>query len=164
MVVNLTKNNKSRNSTYMPNIKTIEKYIFLTLKFKKTYNYLQLLFIKALIFQLFDIKDHNQIKTNVSNYAIRKILNHINLDSNISPNKSGCSQQHQIAYFSKKIISAEIQYKTHNAKLQAIIKTFKTYCYYPEGCKYKMFVLTNHKNLRLFMDIKNLSFCQFGQI
>ena len=58
------------------------------------------------------------------------------------------------------MIAAGTRYKTHNAKLLAIVKAFKTYCHYLEGCKYKVFVLTNYNNLQRFIDIKNLSFCQ----
>ena len=48
--INLSKNNKSRNLTYMPNIRAIKKRIFLIPNAKKIFNYLQLMFIKALIF------------------------------------------------------------------------------------------------------------------
>ena len=53
MVVNLSnksKNNKSRNLMHMPNIKAKKEPIFLNLNIKKTIDYLQLAFIKALIF------------------------------------------------------------------------------------------------------------------
>ena len=57
-VINLYKNNESRNLTYIPNIKPIEKPIFLTPKAKKAFNYLQLMFIKASILQNLDLKSH----------------------------------------------------------------------------------------------------------
>ena len=41
IIVNLSKNNKSRNSIYISNIKAIEELIFLTLNAKKTFNYLK---------------------------------------------------------------------------------------------------------------------------
>ena len=49
-VLNLSKNNKSRNSIYMPNIRAIKKLTFLIFDAKKILNYLRLTFIKALIF------------------------------------------------------------------------------------------------------------------
>ncbi len=58
------------------------------------------------------------------------------------------------------MISAETQYKTHKQELLAIIEAFKTWLYYLEGCKYKVFVFTDHNNLYQFMDIKNLSSLQ----
>ena len=42
--------NSSKNLTYMPNLRAIKKPNFLTLHAKKTFNYLQLAFIKAPIF------------------------------------------------------------------------------------------------------------------
>ena len=41
--------------------------------------------------------------------------------------------------------------------LLAIVKAFKTWRYYLEGRKHKVFVLTNHNNLRWFIDTKSLS-------
>ena len=48
-ILNLSKNNKSRKSILVPNIKAIEELIFLTSNAKKRFNYLQLVFIKASI-------------------------------------------------------------------------------------------------------------------
>ena len=49
-VINLFKNNKSRKSIYVPNIRIIRKLIFLIFDAKKIFNYLQLAFIKVSIF------------------------------------------------------------------------------------------------------------------
>ena len=62
-----------------------------------------------------------------------------------------------MAYFSKKMISAETYYKTHNGKLLAIVEAFQTWRDYLEGCKHEVLVLTDHNNLRRFMDTKSLS-------
>ena len=66
---------------------------------------------------------------------------------------------HPVAYYSQKMISAKTWYKTHNGKLLTIVKAFKTWQYYLEGCKHKIVNLTNHNNLWQFMDTKNLSSC-----
>ena len=60
-----------------------------------------------------------RIETDVSGYAIDAVSSQLNLDSYASLN-----QWHSVAYFSKKIIPAETQYKTHNVELLAIIETF----------------------------------------
>ena len=70
----------------MLNIRAMEEPIFLTLNTKKTFNYLRLAFIKALIFWHFDLKNHIWIKTNVLNYVIDRVLSQLNLDSNRPPN------------------------------------------------------------------------------
>lgn len=55
------------------------------------------------------------------------------------------------------MISAEIQYKTYDRELLAIVDVFKSQRHYLEGCNYKILVLTNHNNLCQFMDTKSLN-------
>ena len=66
-------------------------------------------------------------------------------------------QWHPVAFFFWKMIFAETKYKTHNGELLAIVKVFKTWLHYLEGCKHEVLVLTDHNNLRQFMDTKSLS-------
>ena len=87
-VMNLSKNNKSRNSTHMPNIGAIKELFFLNLNVKKVFNYLWQVFIKTLILQHFDLKSHIQIKTDISGYVIGVMLSQLNLNSNILSNYS----------------------------------------------------------------------------
>ncbi len=55
------------------------------------------------------------------------------------------------------MILAETWYKIHNGKLLAIVKIFKTWKHYLEGCKYEVVILIDYNNLQRFLDIKNLS-------
>ena len=55
------------------------------------------------------------------------------------------------------MIPAETKYETYNSELLAIIEAFKTWWHYLKGCKHEVLVLTNHNNLRQFMDMKSLS-------
>ena len=73
-VSNLFKNKKFRNLIHMPNIEATEEPNFLTLNAKKDFKYLWLVFIKASIFQYFDLESHIQIEINISGYTINKIL------------------------------------------------------------------------------------------
>ena len=73
-VINLSKNNQSRNLMHVLNIGAIEKLIFLTLNAKKALNYLRLVFIKALILPHFDLENYIWIKTNISSYIISGML------------------------------------------------------------------------------------------
>ena len=57
-VINLSENNKSRNLTYMPNIRAIKKPTFLTFNIKKAFNYLKQTFFKPSIFWHFNLKSH----------------------------------------------------------------------------------------------------------
>ena len=124
MVINL-----SKNLTLMPNIRTIEESLFLTLNVKKVFNHLRLVFIKVLIFWHFNLESDIRIKTTISGYIINEVLSQLKLDFNIlsnNLNKSDFSQWHLVTYFSKKMIFVKIWYNTQNANLLAIIKAFKT--------------------------------------
>ena len=55
------------------------------------------------------------------------------------------------------MIPSETRYKTHDQELLGIVEVFKTWWYYLEGCKFELFVLTDHNNLRRFIDTKSLS-------
>ena len=85
-VVNLSKNKKFRKLTHVPNIKATEKLNFLTSNAKKVFNHLWLAFIKALILQHFDLENHIQIKTDISGYAISRVLNQLNFNSDAALN------------------------------------------------------------------------------
>ncbi len=115
-----------------------------------------------------------QIETDALEYAIGGVLSQMTSDHsdqlssdyvthknlNLISFKSEISQWHPVAFFSRKIIPAETRYETHDQELLAIVEAFKTWRYYLEGCKYEVFVLTDHNNLRRFMNTKSLSSCQ----
>ena len=74
MIVNFFKNNKFRNLIYILNIGTTKESIFIISNAKKGFNYQRQAFIKVLIPQHFDLKNHIQIETNASNYVISRVL------------------------------------------------------------------------------------------
>ena len=80
-------------------------------------------------------------------------LNQMTLDEILRSNVDW----YPVAYFSKKIIPAETQYKTHDGELLAIIETFKTWQYYLKGYKHEVFVFIDYNNLCWFMNTKSLS-------
>ena len=137
----------------MANVETIGEPNFLTPNAKNTFNHLWLAFIEALILQHFDPKSHIWIEINALGYAIGGVLSQLNLDS-----YALSDQWHPVAYFSRNMILAETHYKTHDAELLAIVKAFKTWRHHLKGCKHKGLILTNHNNLRRFIDTKSLSF------
>ena len=59
--------------------------------------------------------------------------------------------------FLRKMIPAKTQYESHNSKLLAIVKAFKTWHHYLKGYNHKMLVLINYNILCRFIDIKSLS-------
>ena len=132
---------------------------FLIPKTRSAFNCLRLAFTKTPILWHFDPECHIVIKTDASGYAISGVLSQ--LASGTSPDgivtKANLGQWHPIAFFSKKMIPAKTQHKTHNGKLLAIVEVFKTWRHYLKGCKHEVLVLTNHNNFRCFMDTKSLS-------
>ena len=107
MVVNLLKNNKSKNLTYMLNVEATKKSTFLTSNIKKIFNHLRQTFILTPIVQHFNLENYIQIKINTSSYTIGGVLSELNLDFDVllnNSNKSDFGQWHLIAYFLKKMI------------------------------------------------------------
>ena len=55
------------------------------------------------------------------------------------------------------MIPTKTRYETHDGELLAIVEVFKILRHYLEGCKHEVLILTDHNNLRQFMDTKSLS-------
>ena len=135
-----------------------EEFKFLTSKAKKAFNYLKQAFTKTSILQHFDLKCHIQNKTNTSDYVIGRVLSQLTSNQlTLNETIKSSVELYLLTYFSKKMISAETQYKTHNSELLAIVEAFKTWQRYLEGCKYKVLVFINHNNLCQFINTKCLS-------
>ena len=138
----------SAKSKRTKSVHNLEEPKFLTSKAKKAFNCLRQAFTKAPILQHFDPEYHIRIETNTSGYAIGGVLsqltpNQVTLDDTIRSNVDW----HPVAYFSRKMIPAEIRYETYNGELLAIVETFKTWQHYLKGCKHKVLVFTDDNNL-----------------
>ena len=96
----------------------------------------------------FDYERHIWIETDVSGYAIGGIFSQMTSET---------GQWYLVAYYSQKMISAKMCYKTHDTEWLAIIEAFKNWRHYLEDYQYNILVLTDHNNLRRFMDTKSLS-------
>ena len=64
---------------------------------------------------------------------------------------------HPIAYWSRKLSPAEVNYETHDQELLAIVESFKQWRHYLEGAQHTIRVLSDHNNLRGFMSMKQLN-------
>ena len=163
---NLAKSRKSSKSGKklsksgnLPNFGAIETGpSFLTPKARSTFNRLRLAFTKALILWHFDPECHIWIETDALGYAISNMLSLLASETSLDGvvTKIYLSQWYPVAFFSRKMISAETWYKTHNDKLLAIIEAFKIWLHYLEGCKHEVLILMDHNNFRRFMDNKSL--------
>jgi len=88
-----------------------------------------------------------RVETDASGYAVAGILNQLHSDS----------QWHPVAYWSRKIIDAEMRYQTHDQELLAIVAAFKHWRHYLEGSRRQVQVMCNHANLQRFMELPSLN-------
>lgn len=106
----------------------LEEPKFLTSRAREAFNYLRQVFIEVLILWHFDLEYHTRIETNISWYTIGGVLSQVIPDQlTLDETIKSTVDRHLMAYFSRKIILAEIQYKTNNNELLAIVEVFKTW-------------------------------------
>ena len=155
---NSTKSKNQPKSRHLGNSNKLGEPKFLIFGVKEAFNHLRQAFTKAPIFWHFNPKYHIWIKTDVSGYTIRKILSQL-ISNQLTSDKiiKSSVDWHLVAYFSKKMISTETWYKTHNNELLAIVEVFKMWWHDLEDCKHEVFVLTDHNNLCRFINTKSLS-------
>ena len=85
------------------------------------------------------------LETDASDFAIGGVLSQIHPDKITRP----------VAFYSRKLTSAEINYDVYNKEMLAIIECIRNWRCYLEG--YKFTVLTDHKNLAYFQSMKSLN-------
>ena len=143
---------KGRKTSKSKNLSKSKKTVgsdFLTPGAKLVFTKLRQAFLKTPILYHFDPERHIRIGTDISGYAIGGVLSQLTSDD--------LGRWHPLAFFSRKMILAETRYETYDGKLLAIVEAFKTCRHYLEGSQHKVLVLTDHKNLCRFMDMKSLS-------
>ncbi len=87
------------------------------------------------------------VETDASDYAIATILSIYLEDGEIHP----------IAFLSRSLHNAKLNYNTHDKELLAIFEAFKYWCHYLEGSVDPIDVVTDHKNLEYFSTTKILT-------
>ena len=112
---------------------------FLTPEARSAFNCLRLAFTEAPIFQHFDPECHIRIETDALGYAIGSVLSQLafGTSSDGVVTKTDLGQWHSVAFFSRKMILIETRYETHNGEFLVIVKAFKTWRHYLEGCNHK---------------------------
>ena len=171
--VKLVKGKKSKNLAKAKTLRFVmatspgtapKARLLLTPEARLAFTQLKQALTEAPILEQFDLERHIFIETDAFSYAIGGVLSQLTSDQrlsesdeNFSSKSSDVGQWHPVAFFSRKMIPAETRYETHDQELLAIVETFKTWRHYLEGCKYEVFVFTDHNNLRRFMDTKSLS-------
>lgn len=104
-------------------------------------------FTSAPVLAMFDPEKEIIVETDASDYAIGACLN--------QPDGEGLL--HPVAFYSRKMTSAELNYEIHDKELLAIVKAFEEWKVYLEGPKHQVQVYTDHKNLIYFTTTKELN-------
>jgi hypothetical protein len=109
---------------------------------------LKSMFSKAPILIHFDPSNPIVLETDASDYAIAAIL------SQISPSDGDI---HPVAFHSRSMQPAEVNYEIYDKELLAIFEAFKVWRPYLEGARHTILVLSDHKNLEYFATTKQLT-------
>ncbi len=116
-------------------------------KAQTAFDQLLVAFTSAPILIHFDPKNRVSVETDASEYAVAGIFSQLSKEA----------RWHTVAFWSRKMIPAEQAYETHDQELLAIVIVFKHWRHYFEGSLYPIEVLTDHNNLREFMNVKALN-------
>ena len=111
------------------------------------FNILKKVFIFNVILYHYNSNHKIVIETDVSDYMFESILFQYNEDEVL----------HSIIYFLKKHNSIKCNYKIYNKKLIIIIYIFKKWHLKLKSFTFSIEVITNHKNLKYFMFIKQFN-------
>jgi hypothetical protein len=104
-------------------------------------------FTEAPILATFDPQKKIVLETDSSDFAIGACLN--------QPDETG--KMRPIAYYSRKLSPAELNYDIHDKELLAIVAAMDQWRVYLEGSTYPVQVWTDHKNLIYFTTTKVLN-------
>ena len=88
-----------------------------------------------------------EVETDASDFAIGGQLGQRDANGRIHP----------VAFFSKKLSGAALNYQVHDKELMAIIEAFQEWKPYLSGTTHEVQIWTDHKNLRYFTTTKVLN-------
>jgi hypothetical protein len=95
----------------------------------------------------FDVDRHCLLETDASDTVIAAVFSQLGIDG----------EWHPVAYFSKSMAPAEMNYPIHDKEMLAIVRAFEHWRSELEGTDHPVEVLTDHKALEHFMSTKALS-------
>lgn len=104
-------------------------------------------FTEAPVLAYFDPSKPPIIEPDASDYALGSIMSQKQDDGRIHP----------VAFHSRKLIPAEMNYEIHDKELLAIVDSFQRWRHYLEGAKYRIEVFSDHRNLEYFQTAKVLN-------
>jgi hypothetical protein len=114
---------------------------------RKAFETLKQAFTRAPVLITFDPDQPITVETDASDYALGAVLSQPGKDGKLQP----------VAYYSKKLQPAELNYEIYDKELLAIVCAFKEWEVYLMGSKQTVTVYSDHKNLVYFMTTKILN-------
>jgi hypothetical protein len=116
------------------------------LEAEKAFQELKTSFSTEPILVIFDPKKPVTVETDASDKAIGACLSQPDDKAKLRP----------VAYLSRKMALAELNYEVHDKELLAIVEAFRHWRVYLEGHAHEISVITDHKNLTTFLTTKVL--------
>jgi hypothetical protein len=113
----------------------------------KAFQALKNAFAEEPVRQTFDWNKKTTIETDASDFAIGAVLHQPDMTGKLRP----------VAYHSRKMIQAELNYDVYDKELLAIVEALKTWRVYTTGSKHLIDIFTDHKNLTFFTTTKELT-------
>jgi len=113
---------------------------------KKAFNIIKEAFTSAGMLRHFEPDRETVIETDSSDYAISGILSQYE-----------GKVLYPVAFMSRKMNPAEINYEIHDKELVAIVESVRTWRHYLEGLKIPFTILTDHQALQYFQTSKTLT-------
>jgi hypothetical protein len=117
-----------------------------TLEAEQAFQTLKTSFSTEPILVIFDPKKPVTVETDASDKAIGACLSQPDDNNKLRP----------VAYLSRKMAPAELNYEVHDKELLAIVEAFRHWRVYLKGTAHKIEVITDHKNLTTFLTTKIL--------
>lgn len=137
----------SRISAPLTELTRKERQFDWTPRAQEAFEELKERFTRAPVLAVFNPELEITVETDASDFAIGACLSQKQKDGTLRP----------IAYYSRKMTPAELNYDVHDKELLAIVIAFEQWRVYLEGSKYPVSVQTDHKNLTTFTTTKILN-------
>jgi len=147
-LTNLLKGGNAKNKARrLAKLAKVEGEEFLTQEARESFFKLKKAFAEMVLLHHFDPARRTRLETDASGFAISGILSQLAENGNWVP----------IAFYSRKMHPAELNYGIHDQELLAIVESFRHWRHYLEGLSEPVTVLTDHDSLRYFETAKDLS-------
>jgi hypothetical protein len=137
----------SRVATPLTNLTRKDQKFCMTSEARQAFQTLKEAFTKAPILVSFDPEKEIMVETDASDYALGGVINQQGTDG----------KWHPIAFYSRKLTAAELNYEIHDKELLAIVECLREWRVYLEGPKHKVKIYSDHKNLLYFTTTKVLN-------